>query len=157
MFNGASNAQDKKKGNLNRNGIFSPNKRTVSWAKHYKQGCSLTVWLSNQLEMGRRAFEMVYGGAFPTPEPCTPLGIGMDYPVGACVEHLYVGGPWIGGIVDGVRRVSESAGHWESDFIPASKDSNHDRIWRTSTLDTLYDLNFYPPQAAEANGQQEVF
>ena len=134
-------AQVRKGAAFSRNGAFSPNKTVISWAKHYRQGCNMKVWLSNQLPMGLAAWDFL-----GPPDQCASDGIGWDYPVGACVDHLAGGGPWIGGIVNGVRRVSEGYNPFFSEFYPDRKDTARDRIWRTSVLDTLYDLNFDPPK-----------
>ena len=85
-------------------GVFRPQKTAVTWAKHAHQGFSMRLWLSNQMEMGRQAWND--GGIVP-PEPCSDQGIGLEYPAGSCIEHLFGAGPWIAGIVDGTRTVSE--------------------------------------------------
>ena len=146
----------KRGGSFSRDGGFSAHKGQVSWAKRYKQGCNMKLWISSQLEMGTQAWND--GGILP-PEPCTAAGIGMDYPVGACIEHLFGGGPWIGGIIDGTRRVSEgyNGDAGDSEFYPERKDSSRDKIWRTSTMDTLYDLNFNPPHLLKQTVNKKFF
>ena len=143
---GSISAGDRKKSNFKRYGVFSSDTIYFDWVKRYKQGCNMKVWLSNSLKMGRMAWDLQAGGSVP-PEPCTDRGIGMEYPVGSCIEHLYGGGPWIGGIINGVRLVSPAyyAAEGTSAFLPELKDSARDKIWRTSTIDRLYDLNFDPP------------
>ena len=155
---GSCGAQARKGAVFSPNGTLAPNKTIISWAKHYKQGCNMTVWLSNQMEMGIQAWENNSVAVLP-PEPCAAIGIGMDYPVGACIEHLWGGGPWIAGVVDGVRRADEgyNGDVGDSEFYPEPKDSTRDRIWRTSVLDTLYDLNYDPPRLLKQSVNKRFF
>ena len=127
--------------------LASPAKASVSWAKLARQGFSARIWLSNQMTLGIQALNGV-SFFYPPTDPVCVSQIGLEYPSGSCIEHLFWAGPWLGGIVDGVRRVTEGynpdAG--DSELLPERQDSARDRIWRTSILDTLYDLNFTPPR-----------
>lgn len=108
----------------------------VTWQDTIHQGFGLQVWLANTLVMGKMAFD----NGNP-PSTCGGMGIGCEYPAGSCIEHLYGAGPWIGGIQDGVRKVTES---YNGDLgygftIPQRGDTLRDRMWVTSTADTAYD------------------
>ncbi|HZY09911.1 MAG TPA: hypothetical protein VFF29_02050 [Bacteroidota bacterium] len=122
---------------------LSPSKTTVLWAKHFKQGYNMRVWLSNQLAMGIEAWD-----GSPPIEDCGTAGIGLEYPLGSCGEHLYGAGPWISGTIDGVRRATEgyNGDNANKYFLPERKDSLRDRFWITRANDILYDYNFDPPR-----------
>ena len=79
-------------------GNATPNKTAVTYAKRALQGFDMRVWISNQMALGQEAWD----GQIQSQEP--PYG--LEYPAGSGVEHLFGAGPWIGGIVDGSRRVS---------------------------------------------------
>ncbi|HYQ86529.1 MAG TPA: hypothetical protein VES59_04735, partial [Bacteroidota bacterium] len=115
----------------------------VSWAKHVLQGYNMRIWLSNQIAFGIEAWS-------PLPVPpsgnCGPTGIGLEYPLGGCVEHMFGGGPWIGGIIDGKRRVDETYNGDDArhEIVPALRDTARDKIWHTHTgieTDDPNDLN----------------
>ena len=55
-----------------------------------KQGFHLTAWIGANGTIGQGAFNNFL----------PPDGIGMEYPVGSRIEHLYGAGIWIGAIVD---------------------------------------------------------
>src|SRR5262249_24649269 len=65
--------------------------------------------------------------------------IGLEYPAGSGNEHLYVGGPVIGGIVNGQKRVSSAWWFGEEEFVPELKDTSRLHFWITSVSDTLTD------------------
>jgi hypothetical protein len=91
----------------------------------------MKVWLNNEMVLGIQA------------APDFRL-IGLDYPVGANNEHLFGGGPIIGGIFNGERRVSSA--YWESiqEFDPSLKDSARERLWMTAaTGDTTADSSTF--------------
>jgi len=75
----------------------------ASQIRQYQQGYDAKVWLSNKGTMGLQA----WGPGAPPAGSCG-TGLGFEYPLGDCVEHLQGAGPVIGGIVDGVRMVSEA-------------------------------------------------
>lgn len=56
----------------------------------FKQGFNFRAWLGSNSAIGL--------GAFPDFSP--PDLIGVEYPVGSGIEHLYGGGIWVGAIVD---------------------------------------------------------
>ncbi len=69
--------------------------RTVSMTQavgdlQIKQGYHLKAWIGANGTIGQGA----YGNFLP------PDGIGMEYPVGSRIEHLYGAGLWIGAIID---------------------------------------------------------
>jgi hypothetical protein len=102
-----------------------------TWSKKVKQGFSMQVWMSNQMVMGIQAWTPLNIPA----DNCANPGLGLDYPAGTCFEHLYGAAPMIGGLIDGVRRVSEgyngdNAGQY---FIPEEKDTARDKIWQTNS------------------------
>jgi hypothetical protein len=101
------------------------------WAKKVLQGYSMKVWLSNQMTMGEEAWDPY----LPPLNGCSPTqGLGMEYPVGQCIEHLYGAGPVIGGLIDGVRRVSEAYNGDDAhkEFLPEKQDTTRDKIWLTN-------------------------
>src|ERR1041385_7514525 len=106
----------------------------VSWAKHVLQGFNMRIWLTNQIAFGLEAWDPGVSNASQVPPgDCGDVGIGLEYPVGGCVEHMFGGGPWIGGLVDGVRRVDESYNGDDArhEFMPERTDTARDRIWYT--------------------------
>ena len=77
---------------------------TNSWMKRISIGTKeMKLWMSNDLVLGRKAWHK----ASPPQDACGEL-IGCEYPVNSCIEHLYGAGPFIGGIVNGVRLVSQA-------------------------------------------------
>ena len=111
---------------------FAPSKTAVAWAKQEVQGFNMQVWISNQMCLGLQAWDL--GGP---PIPRDPQ-YGLEYPVSSGVEHLYGAGPWIGGLVNGVRRVTEgyNGDSAEKYFRPDQRRPNRERIWYTSTRNT---------------------
>ncbi len=101
------------------------------WTKRILQGnSSMKVWMDNEGILGVQA----------SPDPLRIVG--LDYPYGARIEHLFGGGPVIAGIVNGGRRVSPT--YWESvnKFSPSLRDSARERMWQTyASLDTSSDSN----------------
>ena len=109
----------------------SPSQVTVPWAKRALQGFKLKVWISNQMALGKAAWD-------GTPAD----GYGLEYPTGSGIEHLTGAGPWIGAMIGGFPRVIE--GYNEDDarkeILPQQGDTVRDRIWITS-LDSLSQPN----------------
>ena len=68
---------------------------------------------------------------------------GLEYPAGSGIEHVYGAGPWIGGIVDGTRRVSEGYnGNSAQKFIrPDQRHPLRELIWQTSVRDSVDEPN----------------
>lgn len=104
-------------------------KTSVAWAKQVNQGFSMRIWLSNQMAMGLQAWDL---GSLPL--PTGPQG-GLIYPAESDIEHLYGAGPWIGGIVNGARRVSEgyNGDNANKYILPNRFHPLRERIWFTST------------------------
>jgi hypothetical protein len=98
----------------------------VTWAKHIKQGFSMKVWLSNQMALGIEAWD-----PNPVPVENCGVGIGLEYPIGACIEHIFGAGPLIAGIVNGTRRVPTYNRTMSHELVPERKDTARDRIWYT--------------------------
>jgi len=101
----------------------------------------MKLWISNQLKLGVSSWDPF---SVP-PGDCEYGGIGLEYPAGSCIEHLYGAGPWIGGIVNGVRRVDEgyNGDDGSSEFLPERQDTARDRIWHTHSGLESYDSNGY--------------
>jgi hypothetical protein len=119
-------------------GKYKPAKTAVNYAKRALQGYDMRVWISNQMTMGLQAWDAGSGDGIPQ-EP----HYGLEYPVGSGIEHLYGGGPWIGGIVDGARHVSEgyNGNNGEKYIRPDPLHPLRELIWRTSVKDSLTEPN----------------
>jgi hypothetical protein len=79
----------RKEGQLYKTGV------NTAWTKRVLHGnSSMKVWLNNEGILGVQA----------SPHPLRVIG--MDYPYGSRIEHLFGGGPIIAGKVNGGRRVS---------------------------------------------------
>jgi len=119
--------------------LQSTSKTTVSYAKRAVQGFDMRVWISNQMVSGIQAWDCI--GFYCWEEEPT---YGCEYPAGSGIEHLWGSGPLIGGIVDGVRRVSEAygdvPGNWKN-FRPDPRHPLRERIWQTSARDSLTEPN----------------
>ena len=102
-------------------------KVTANFAERVKQGFNMRVWLSNQMCMGLQAWDANDGSE-------TPDGFGLEYPTSSGVEHLYGGGPRIGGIIDGRIRVTEgyNGSDGRKEILPERLHPLRDRFWRTS-------------------------
>ena len=120
-------AQDARETGFSKSGGYHDlSKVSVAWAKRILQGYGMKVWMTNEMVLGAQV------------APNTN-SVGLEYPAGSGFEHLYGGGPVIGGIVNGSRRVSPA--FWESnrEFVPELRDTLRDRMWIASAGDTLYD------------------
>jgi hypothetical protein len=119
-------------------GKEAPLKATVTGLRQIQIGDEMRIWMGNNLVMGKAAFE----DAKP-PNTCGSVGIGCEYPIGSCVEHLYGMGPWIGGLINGARYVTEAynGDMGDSETMPEPKDSLRNRFWTTSISDSGYDPN----------------
>ncbi|HYQ85803.1 MAG TPA: fibronectin type III domain-containing protein [Bacteroidota bacterium] len=118
------------KRDLSGKGLRMTDAHGVSWAKHALQGFNMKLWMSNQIALGIQAWD-----PYPVPPGnCGFPGIGLEYPAGSCIEHLYGAGPWIGAIVNGVRRVTEgyNGDDARKEFLPERQDTARDRFWETS-------------------------
>ncbi|HLF14200.1 MAG TPA: hypothetical protein VI932_04870, partial [Bacteroidota bacterium] len=112
-------------------------KTAVNYAKRAVQGFDMQVWISNQMTIGLQAFD---GGSIPA--GFTPR-YGLEYPAGSGIEHVYGAGPWIGGIVDGTRHVSEGYnGDSAGKFIrPDPRHPLRELIWQTAVRDSITEPN----------------
>ncbi|MBI1807404.1 MAG: hypothetical protein HYR76_10180 [Ignavibacteria bacterium] len=106
-------------------------KETVSFALRIQQGFNMRVWLSNQMAIGCQALDLNCGDTGPDGK----IVFGLEYPAGSGIEHLYGAGPWIGGLIDGVRRVDEgyNGSDARKEILPELKHLPRERFWRTST------------------------
>ncbi len=73
-----------------RAGSRAPSGAQVVGDLQIKQGYHLKAWIGSNGTIGQGAFDNFL----------PPDGIGMEYPVGSVIEHLYGAGIWIGAIVD---------------------------------------------------------
>jgi hypothetical protein len=110
----------------------------VSFAKRIKQGFNLRVWMSNQMTLGIQAWDA--GSSEDLPD-----GIGLEYPAGTRVEHLYGAGPRIGAIIDGVIRVTEGYNGYDArkEFLPEYTRILKEHFWRTIAGSNAYDVLGY--------------
>jgi hypothetical protein len=135
--------------------------QTIAWSQGLKQGFNMRVWLSTKMTMGIQAVG--------TSNTDVPDGFGLEYPNGSGVEHLFGGGPWLGGKVDGVIHVDEgyNGDDARNEFIPERKHAVKEHFWRTSmgasqraidthTPDSLGYSGYYfvmnPPQTVDSLG-----
>ncbi len=117
-----------------KNGGREPSDVMVSFAKRIKQGFNLRVWMSNQMTLGLEAWDN---------NP--PDGIGLEYPAGLQVEHLYGAGPRIGAIINGVIRVTEgyNGNDARKEFLPEYTRIVKEHFWRTIAGSNAYDVLGY--------------
>jgi hypothetical protein len=118
----------------------------VSWAKHALQGFNMKVWLSNQMTLGSLAWDPGFSASTQVPpSDCGDIGLGLEYPVGSCIDHLSGAGPWIGGKIDGVRHVDEGYNGDDArhEFEPERWDTARDHIWHTHTGVESFDPDGY--------------
>jgi hypothetical protein len=64
--------------------------------KSAKQGFSMRLWMDNRGVLGRQGYP---GGNALMPND----SIGLEYPIGTSIEHLFGGGLWVGALLDTVR------------------------------------------------------
>jgi hypothetical protein len=106
--------------------------------KKIEQGFNLRVWMNNVMTFG----SSVWGSVDDIPD-----GIGMKYPSGTAIEHLYSGGALLGAIINGVPRVDDFT--WWAPFstIPDRGYRAKARFWRTTMwsndLDTMGYSGYY--------------
>ncbi|MBI3193016.1 MAG: hypothetical protein HYZ34_00955 [Ignavibacteriae bacterium] len=116
--------------------IFYGTDTSKSWVKRISQGDGMKLWMSNDLVLGKAAFH----GNPPSHSTCGNIPVGWEYPTGSCLEHLNGAGPFIGGIINGIRCVSTAydGTGGRTEFTPARKDSLRNRFWVGSRKDTAY-------------------
>lgn len=105
---------------------LAPNQRSA------KQGFSMRMMTDNKGVFGLQAY--------PGGDPAAPESLGLEYPIGERVEHLFGAGIWVGGLVDTnqnpniqgpkIRGVSTAYEGWSGplyEFYPAADQA--DSIW----------------------------
>lgn len=109
-----------------------------------RQGFGMRLAISNRGDFGRVAYKPC---ELSNPTSGLPNdSIGLEYPIGARVEHVYGGGLWIGGLLDTarvgtsppLRLVSVTYEGWTGplyEFLPGS--GPNDRIWKANRRDTI--------------------
>ena len=104
-----------------------------NFAERILQGFNMRVWLSNQMTMGVRAWDVSDEWLIPV-EP----KFGMEYPAGSGIEHLYGAGPRIGGKIDGVIYVDEGYNGYDgrNEFQPEYKHLPREHFWYASVRNT---------------------
>jgi hypothetical protein len=130
-------------GDKNLKNTSSSTLSSTPWVKHYRQGYSMRIWLSNQMLMGEESWEPY---SVPSDGCGSNQGIGLEYPVGSCIEHLFAGEPWVGGIINGVPVVSTASSLDQPtlmEFLPEKTDTLRDKFWHTHTGLENYDSNGY--------------
>ncbi|TAK53096.1 MAG: hypothetical protein EPO24_14865 [Bacteroidetes bacterium] len=135
---GGLQARETPANSFSRIGGYRHSKVTVNFAKQALQSAGeFKVWLSNMMVMGLSGFDNN-----PPGDDCNPnAGLGAVYPASACVEHLFGAGPWVGGIVNGTRYVTEgyNGNLGYGYMIPEIRDTARDRMWTTSEPDSFPD------------------
>ncbi|MGA2625259.1 MAG: hypothetical protein ABSF91_15500, partial [Bacteroidota bacterium] len=135
-------ARTKDKFSFSREGGYRLLKVNVppTWGKYFHQGFNMQMWISNSMTNG---CEAVAASSCGITGPDGRTLFGLEYPLGLGIEHLYGGGPWIGGLVNGVRHVTEgyNGDDGRTEFQPNLQDTLRDKMWITSVGDTLYDPN----------------
>ncbi len=141
LVTGVLSAREKDNFSFSREGGYKVSRVTTgpAWTKFFHQGFNMKMWISNTMTFGCEATEGECGGIGPDGQTL----IGLEYPIGSGIEHLFGGGPWIGGLVNGVRHVDEgyNGDDARTEFQPNLADTGRDRMWMTSIDDTMYDPN----------------
>jgi hypothetical protein len=106
---------------------------SVGYAERVLQGFNMKVWISNQMTLGLQAWDVGSGQEIPY-----GMAGGLVYPAGSNIEHLFAAGPWLCGIINGVRKVSEGYNGDSADkcFLPNQEHPLRERMWFTSILNT---------------------
>ncbi|HEX9658547.1 MAG TPA: T9SS type A sorting domain-containing protein [Bacteroidota bacterium] len=134
-----SNSEEKKKTALDPNPPESANTVLVPNTRSIKQGFSMRMWMDNRSVFGRQGY--------PGGNNAMPAGaLGLEYPLGQPIEHIFGGGIWVGGLLDTstgptpqppVRAVTFGYEGWSGqlyEFYPG--DSPADTFWRASKNNT---------------------
>ncbi|MBI5215290.1 MAG: hypothetical protein HY960_06015 [Ignavibacteriae bacterium] len=126
-------------GQVNKKSKRQPTEVTASYPKSIIQGFNMKLRMNSELMLGKEALG-AYEGVSPSSEYECDDWLGLEYPVHSCVDHLYGGGPILGGIVNGVRYVSAAyyPSDAEGDFQQSSFDKDKRHIFTSSIDDTLY-------------------
>jgi hypothetical protein len=99
-----------------------------------KQGFDITAWLGNNGTIGM--------GAFPDFDP--PGGIGLEYPVGSGIEHLFGAGLWIGALVDtGTQGFSRHFHAVTTAYDWGQQGPRHEMFGGQTASDTFYQTSIF--------------
>jgi len=135
-----SNSEVKEKNAREKNPPQSSNSVVVPNTKSVKQGFSMRMWMDNRSVFGRQGYP---GGsaAMPSGE------LGLEYPLGQPIEHIFGGGIWVGGLLDTsrgptpqppVRAVTTGYEGWSGPLVEMFPGSSPaDSFWRASKNDLV--------------------
>jgi hypothetical protein len=127
--------------------VEQPSSPSSVLTPHYdavKQGFTMKVELMNVGSMGRVAYPPFH----ESPSPPRAESLGLEYPVGDRIEHLYGGGVWVGGLIDTarypatsppIRLTSVAYEGWAGpyfEFRPGENAAN-DRFWAANRRDSV--------------------
>jgi len=109
---------------------LSKTTQTTTWTTKVVQGFNMRVWLANKLVMGIEAWDVDAAPRIPLPPH-----YGLEYPTGSGNEHLFGGGPRIGGIVNGSREISWAYNGTDAsnEFFPVYEHIQRYPFWHTQT------------------------
>ncbi len=120
----------------------SLNAQTVNYRMDFeKQGFSMLLEMNNTGSFGRIAYP-----PFSTNPDPPDDSLGLEYPIGAKVEHIYGGGLWIGGRLDTARvgnspplkLVTVGYEGWSGPYYEMFPGNTlADSFWKASTRDTV--------------------
>jgi hypothetical protein len=112
-------------------------KPTVGEVRQVQQGFTMRTWIGTNAAIGGVAFD-----TYPPPEGV----IGLEYPVGSGIEHLYGVGIWFGAIVDTARRGPPSRIYAVTtgyDWNPSSGGPRHEMFGHQTSGDTIFRTSVY--------------
>ncbi len=98
-----------------------------TYLSHELQGFAMRAWLNTRLVMGINSWGVGSGLQIPL-EP----HYGLEYPLHSGNEHLYSGGPFIAGVINGRGRVAAADIFGVEELLPAFP-RFRDHFWRTRT------------------------
>ncbi len=102
-----------------------------------KEGFSMKMWMDNRGTFGKYAY-LDAGGVDDS--------LGLEYPVGTNIEHIYGGGIWVGGFLDTsasgnstpLKLVTTAYEGWAGPLVETfPDDAAADTVWVTSRADSV--------------------
>jgi hypothetical protein len=111
---------------------------TIRYIKQEGQGIRLQM--DNRGTFGRAAYPGGTNSSFPRDS------LGLEYPLGSSIEHMYGGGIWIGALVDTstipgtnprVKAVTTAYEGWAGPLWEMAPCTDNDVFWRASRFDTV--------------------